>query len=162
MGRCRSAASLSTLPHVVPLLPTLCAARAFRELVELDAEVPTMFEVMLTSAMESKGTDWDMLAALLKACAEESVLQVGGVTTGNCRPCVCVASPLGLCLLLTRSHAPLYAATCVLDPYPCRVPTWRRAPASCLISLTTWLWTYPRRQCRWGFCGACIHYAGHT
>ena len=44
--------------------------------MDLDAEVPTMFEVMLTSAMESKGTDWDMLAALLKACAEESVLQV--------------------------------------------------------------------------------------
>ena len=44
--------------------------------MELDADIPTMFEVMLTSAMESKGTDWDMLAALLKACAEESVLQV--------------------------------------------------------------------------------------
>ena len=57
--------------------------------MELDAEVPTMFEVMLTSAMESKGTDWDMLAALLKACAEESVLQVGGrpalIASCSCR-----------------------------------------------------------------------------
>jgi hypothetical protein len=61
-------------------------ACACRELVELDADISTMFEVMLTSAMESKGTDWDMLAALLKTCAEESVLQV------RARPALLTAS----------------------------------------------------------------------
>lgn len=51
-----------------------------RELVEAGAEVPAMFEFLLTSSLEAKGTDWDMLGQLLRQCAEESVLKVSALT----------------------------------------------------------------------------------
>lgn len=44
--------------------------------MDLGADVPLLYEVMMTTSLETKGTDWDMLAALLRSCAEESVLQV--------------------------------------------------------------------------------------
>lgn len=47
-----------------------------RELLEAGAEVPSMFEVLLTASLEGKGTDWDMLGQLLRQCAEEKLLKV--------------------------------------------------------------------------------------
>ena len=45
--------------------------------MEGGAEVPSLFEVLLTHSLETKGTDWDMLHALLRAAVEEKALQVG-------------------------------------------------------------------------------------
>lgn len=46
--------------------------------MEGGAETPALFEVMMTHSLETKGTDWDALHALLRACVEEAALQVRG------------------------------------------------------------------------------------
>lgn len=44
--------------------------------MEAGAEVPSLFEVLLTHSLETKGTDWDMLHALLRSAVEDKALQV--------------------------------------------------------------------------------------
>lgn len=91
--------------------------------MDAGADVPALFEVLLTHSMESKGTDWEMLHALLRSGCEEGVLQArrragwGGAGLAGGRP---------------NRGKPARHASCP------RVQTWhgltaRAAPRSCLL-----------------------------
>ncbi len=47
-----------------------------RDLVDRGADVAALFEGVVNSSLEGKGTDWDVLGAVLGAACEEGVLQV--------------------------------------------------------------------------------------
>ena len=55
--------------------------------MEAGAPVPAMFEVLLTHSLETKGTDWDMLHALLRSAVEEKALQVRRRARAGCACC---------------------------------------------------------------------------
>lgn len=44
--------------------------------MEAGADVPSLLEVLLTHSLETKGTDWDMLHALLRSAVEDKAVQV--------------------------------------------------------------------------------------
>lgn len=70
--------------------PTLPSVHFFscRELVEAGAAVPSLLEVLLTHSLETKGTDWDMLHALLRSAVEDKAVQVR-LTWDECLLLVC-------------------------------------------------------------------------
>lgn len=84
MAPLRSAGSThqADRPAACPHL-SLCASLPCRELAEAGADVPGLFEVLLTHSLESKGTDWEMLHALLRGGVEDSLLQVRCAAQGG-------------------------------------------------------------------------------
>lgn len=53
-----------------------------KELVEAGADVPSLLEVLLTHSLETKGTDWDMLHALLRSAVEDKAVQAADLEKG--------------------------------------------------------------------------------
>lgn len=50
--------------------------------------MPSLLEVLLTHSLETKGTDWDMLHALLRSAVEDKAVQVR-LTWDECLLLVC-------------------------------------------------------------------------
>ena len=129
------------------------APSSHRELTELGAELAAVFELMLLRSLEGKGTKWELLATLLRACLEKSLLQVGGVGWGGGCGAVGGGGMLDRPSCIRLPEPPrirfITAGLCC-TALGCRPLTWRRARGGCWTSWTTWPWMCPRRRSRWG------------